>query len=126
MMRGRPSCYSEDNQAKADEYLENYEAAGDMVPQVAGVAKICGVCEKTIYNWGDAHPDFLQTLSKIQTEQHRVLVNKGLSGDFSGPVSKLMLSNHGHSERTATEITGANGGPVAVQEIQFIPVDNND
>jgi len=104
-MSGRPSDYSQEKQDIADDYLVGYSAHGDKVPQVAGLAKLCGVCERTIYNWGDTHPAFLQTLSQIQTEQHRTLVNNGLDGTFSAPIAKLMMANHGHSEKTQTDIT---------------------
>lgn len=116
---GVHSTYSEAMLDTAQAYLENYSESGDKVPQVAGLARLCGVCEKTIYNWGDANPEFLQTLSAIQTEQHRVLVNNGLDGTFTAPIAKLMLSNHGHSEKTSTDITS--GGEKIKNEYHIHP-----
>ena len=34
--------------------------------------------------------------------------------------------NQNWKDKVTTELTGANGGPVVVQDIQFVPVDSND
>jgi hypothetical protein len=53
-----------------------------------------------------------------------VLVSKGLTGDFNSTITKMLLNvNHDMVERSAKEISGPNGGPLAVQEVRRTTVD---
>jgi hypothetical protein len=97
---GRPTSLTALVHQAAEDYILNYKDLGDVVPQVAGMAKACGVCEKTIYTWAKVDKQFLQTLDDLRSEQHRVLVNGGLNSTFNAAISKLMLHNHGHSDKT--------------------------
>lgn len=99
-LTGRPSKYNDDVQEAADHYVSNFQEYGDLVPTVVGLALVCDVVAKTIYNWAtEENPKFLHTVSKIEMLQHRGLINGGLSGDFNNSITKMMLaSNHGYSE----------------------------
>lgn len=103
---GAPTKYNANVQKKADSYIVRYKTYGDKVPTVCGLACVLGVVERTLYNWGDANPAFLQTLERIQATQKRGLVNGGLSGDFHPTIAKLMLSNHGMHEKNQIEHSG--------------------
>jgi len=48
---GRPTKYSDDLQAQAEEYILSYEDLGELVPTIVGLAIHLDVTTKTIYNW---------------------------------------------------------------------------
>ena len=121
MTAGRPTSLTDEVRAAAAEYIINYSELGDVVPQVAGMAKACGVCEKTIGNWAHADKEFLRTLDDLRSEQHRILVNGGLNSTFNAAISKLMLHNHGHSDKT--DVTS--GGEKIKNDWHVHPVTTN-
>lgn len=76
------------------------------LPTVEGLALFLDVSRDTIYEWGDKHKDFSDTLKKLKAKQAEQLISKGLSGDYSPIITKLILSsNHGMKEKTETDIT---------------------
>lgn len=111
---GRPSKYSPEMIDKALEYIENYKELGDAVPSVVGLACELGVAEKTVYNWANekGNEDFLQTLGIIASAQHRKALSGGITGEFNSAITKLLLHNHGYTEKTSNEHTGADGGAI--------------
>jgi len=127
MAGGRPTDYSQEVVDKAKEYIETYEMQGDMIPSVEGLSEFIGIARPTIYKWAkeEGKQEFVDTLEALQAKQKKVLLNKGLSGDFNSNITKLALGNHGMSEKNQTELTGANGGPIqTTTAINFIPVNN--
>ena len=93
---GRPSEYKEEYVTKVDEYLEEntdvVEAVLDSenektgrtryeqkfkvrLPTIEGFARYIDVSKKSLYNWGEQHEEFLHALEKIETEQHKRLLN---------------------------------------------------
>ena len=110
MTAGRPSSYNEEVQRLADEYVDGgWIELGDAVPSTVGLADFLDVAKQTLYNWRDTYPEFLATFSKIETKQHRSLITRGLTGDYNAAIVKLMLANHGYSEKTQTELSGPDG-----------------
>lgn len=100
MPGGQPTKYTKAMQAKADAYASgDFRKAGDVVPSRVGLARFLKVSTPTLLNWRDAHPAFFTTLGTIQEEQHRMLVNGGLSSETNTVITKLMLSNHGYSDK---------------------------
>ena len=96
---GRPSKFAE-SLVKAKDYLMGgYETVGDVVPSVAGLACYLGVSRKTVYEWVKESADLSDTLEGILAMQENKLINKGLNGDFNPTITKLMLANHGYSEK---------------------------
>lgn len=132
-MSGRPTDYTEELTSKAEKYLTEFELLGDQIPSIEGFADYIEVSKKTIYNWCQedekgnrrASDEFLHALSRIETKQGRVLQNKGLSGDFSPVITKLLLSaNHGMKEKS--DIT-SNDKEVNAVLVKFIDgKDNTD
>jgi hypothetical protein len=96
---GHPTLYSAEMQEKADDYLNNYSSYGDAIPSNCGLACVLGVAEKTIYNWSEKNPAFLQTLERIQTKQKNVTLNNGLTNTFQPTIAKLVLANHGFHDK---------------------------
>lgn len=116
---GVHSLYSDDMQRKADAYISEHEGHGDVVPTASGLASHLGVTRSTIYKWRADYPTFSDTLERLQAKQERLLISNGLKGDFQPTIAKLMLANHGYSEKSEHQVTGAGGGPIE-QSIQIV------
>jgi hypothetical protein len=52
-----------------------------------------------------------------------MLMSKGLTNEFNSTITKLMLANHGHSEKTSTDITS--GGEKIQNDWHVHPVSND-
>lgn len=118
---GRPSKYNDDLQAMADSYITEFKEFGDVVPQLAGLACFIGITRETLYQWMKQHPKFSDTAKAVTIMQERMLVNGGLSKVNDAGVTKMLLaSNHGYSDKTQTELTGANGGPIKGLNVSFV------
>lgn len=106
---GRPSELA-DCLVKAKEYLlGGYETFGDVVPSVAGLACYLGKSREAMYEYGRNNKDFSDTLESIKTMQENKLINKGLTGEFNATITKLMLSNHGYSEKQEIDHQSSDG-----------------
>lgn len=104
-MAGRPTDYNEAMQARADAYVEGgFIDAGDVVPSRAGLALELGLSRNTLTNW-EKHPSFLSTLEKIAHLQERISLNGGLRGDLNSTIVKLLLANHGYSDKVQQDVT---------------------
>lgn len=114
MPGGRPTSYNEEVQKVADHYIINFKELGDPFPSVVGLACELGVAENTLYNWSKAegNDEFLRTLAMIKATQHRKAVAGGISGEFNAAITKLVLHNHGYSDRTDQTLSAPGGGPV--------------
>jgi hypothetical protein len=96
---GRPSLLTPELVAKAREYLFSYEEQGAVSPSVSGLACWLGISKASVYNYGEQNTDFLGTLDAIQAKQETVALNKGITGEFNSTIAKLVLANHGYSDR---------------------------
>ncbi len=107
---GRPSTYNKEVLQQCYFYLENYdnEDIGDMIPSVEGLAGYINRARSTLHKWrGEAgKEEFSVMLDKINETQKKVLINKGLSGEFNSNITKLILGVHGFSEKSQRENTG--------------------
>ena len=116
---GRPSLLDEEMLQRAKDYmLGGFKDIENVVPSAAGLACYLGVSKKTIFNWANVSEDdennplgveFLHTLNAIQDKQEMMLINGGLSQVFSGTITKLMLTNHGYSDKVQTDVTSSDG-----------------
>ena len=123
MPAGQPTKYTDDTIGIASAYIYGgFTDAGDMIPQTEGLAEKLEVCVKTLYNWGDAHPEFLQVLQELQSRQRKELINKGLDGTFNSNITKLVLGKHGFHDKTDQTHSAPGGGPV---EWTVLPVAPN-
>jgi len=107
MPAGRPTKYNKEMLAKAQEYLVNYDADGDVVPSLSGLAVYLDLDLTTVQDWAkhEDKKEFSRTLAKIKTRQHNVALNKGLKGEFNAAITKLLLHNHGYSDKQEVEST---------------------
>ncbi|NIA76337.1 hypothetical protein HBA43_19245 [Providencia rettgeri] len=122
---GRPSKFAE-SLAKAKEYLMGgYETVGDVVPSVAGLACYLDVSRKTVYEWAKESTDLSDTLEGILAMQENKLINKGLNGDFNPTITKLMLANHGYSEKQEVDHKSSDSS-MSPTKIVLVAGGNND
>ncbi len=109
-MAGRPTKYNKQVQQQADDYVAGgYVQRGDVVPSVAGLACALNVDRNTIHDWRDQHDAFFRTLKRLEAEQERLAVSGGLAGDYNSTICKLLLANHGYSERHAVDQKSSDG-----------------
>lgn len=112
MPTGRPTKYNDDIKAKAEEYINKFAEHDHAIPSVVGLAVVLEVAEKTLYNWGDKHPEFLQILERLNSKQHFTLVNGGLKGELNPSITKLVMGKHGYHEKQDHEMSGPGGRPI--------------
>jgi hypothetical protein len=108
MPGGRPTDYTPELLAKAEEYLSTHQELGDVVPQIAGLAVHIGVSRETVYAWerDTEKPEFSDIVERVRANQERGLVNGGLRGDLNASITKLALVKHGYQDSQKTEHAG--------------------
>lgn len=131
MPAGRPTDYTPELVEKAWAYVDGgWKDAGDKVPSVAGLACQIGVRRETCHVWShDEDKDFSNILKAIAEQQERELINNGLDGTFTAPITKMMLSKHGYSDRIESDHTSSDGSMTPKPNIiEFVApnVDKND
>lgn len=110
---GRPTLLDKELLEKAKSYMMNgFKEIGNIVPSIAGLCCYLGVSKSAVYVWSEdseanrndpIRKEFMDTLDAIQVKQEMLLINGGLSQAYSAPITKLMLANHGYSEKVQTE-----------------------
>lgn len=108
MPAGRPTKYNNNILEKAKEYLVNYDQYGHVIPSEAGLSDVLDVTRETIIQWSkdEDKKEFSYTLQKIKNKQELVAVNKGIKGEFNAAITKLILHNHGYTEKQQVEQSG--------------------
>jgi hypothetical protein len=110
----RPTLYCPEILDKTRDYLQNFEAYGDLMPSNAGLACHLGITRETVQAWrrDEEKAEFSYILAEIQATQERVLFNKGLGNVYNANICKLALGKHGYSDKHETELSGPGGGPL--------------
>lgn len=110
----RPTKYTEENIAKAKDYLEVWESTGDVIPSQSGLADFLNISIACVENWAthEEKQEFLGVLDAIERKQRNILINRGLKGEFNSNIAKLVLGKHGFKEKTENALTGYDGGPI--------------
>ena len=121
MTVGRPSIYTPELVERARQYLATYRDDGDLVPSIAGLACVLGTTRKTCHEWANdpEKAEFRDILDELMQGQERALVNGGLGGAFNAPITKMMLTKHGYSDRVENDLTSSDGSfSVIVREFK--------
>ena len=103
---GRPTKYNEELQEQANDYLFNWSDR-DAVPSRVGLCCYIGISKHTSFEWEKLYPEFSATLAAVETLQEHTAMNKGITGEFNSTIVKLVLANHGYSDRQAVDHTSA-------------------
>ena len=128
-MSGRPTLLDDALHEKAIHYIENHkDVYNDEVPSHAGMAVVLKVSKSTIYKWAEDEREtslgsFSDTLDMCNQKQEALLVSNGLNNTFNSTIAKLMLHNHGHSDRSSTDVTS--GGKPIKNEWHMHPTSND-
>ena len=96
---GRPSKYNDKMQEQADSYLFRLEELGHVVPSRAGLCCFLGISRSTSHEWEKIHHSFSDTLANIEVMQEHLALNGGLAGNLNSTIVKLVLANHGYSDK---------------------------
>lgn len=121
MPAGRPTVYNKDILKTARKYLTSFKDMGEPVPTIAGLACVIGTTRKTCHEWAN-QPDkaeFRDILDELAQRQERELIAHGLVGNFNAPITKMMLTKHGYSDATKQEISGPDGGAIAITSLDL-------
>lgn len=107
----RPTTLNEALINKASEYLDVYQDLGQVVPSVIGLCSYLDVSKSIMYKWkaDRASIELLDTLDRIEENQYLGLVNGGLSNALNSNITKLMLANHGLSDKVQVDNTSSDG-----------------
>jgi hypothetical protein len=119
---GRPTKYGQDVLDKAYEYLDNFTQHG-VVPSTARLARILNVARSQLYVWRDEYPEFQDILEAIQAEQEALLIDSGLTGEFVSPITKLLMTKHGYSDRIEQDMSSSDGSmsPIGIELVGIEP-----
>lgn len=111
MPAGRPTVYGDNILKLARGYLTTFKDMGDVVPSVAGLACVLGVTRETCHAWArdPSKEEFSHILWELAQRQERELLNNGLAGNFNAPITKMMLTKHGYSDRVEQDLTSSDG-----------------
>lgn len=123
---GRPTKYNADMQEQADDYVLSWSER-DAVPSRVGLCCHLGISKQTSFEWERIYPEFLATLQAIETLQEHTAVNKGITGEFNSTIVKLVLANHGYSERQAVDHSSKDGSmtPTVIERHIVDPTDKD-
>lgn len=121
---GRPTSYSPELVALAQDYLATYkEKHKHPFPSVVGLCQVLNRSKSIIYKWAsDDHPEFLDIIAQCNEKQELDLAIGGISGDFNPTITKLLMTKHGYSDKVEQELSGKDGGPIQVSRIELAPL----
>lgn len=122
---GRPTKYNEALQAEADEYIYRLEELNHVVPSRVGLCCYLGIDKTTSYEWEKIHPAFSNTLRTVETMQEHMTLNGGLSGGLNSTIVKLVLANHGYSDKQEHAHTSPDGS-MSPTRIELVPKKNQE
>lgn len=99
--RGPKTKYTPTLIKKMKEYLTSWAKDGDVIPTVEGLSIYLDISRDTIYTWKkqEEKKEISDTLGQIEKTQKNILMNKGLLGEFNSNITKLLLHNHGLSDK---------------------------
>lgn len=94
---------------------EEYAKKKTKLPTIEGLANYLGISRETIYAWEKdvgndgalKYPEFSDIIEELRAKQADMLINNGLTGDYSQVIAKVLLTKHGYRE--GLEQTGKDG-----------------
>lgn len=111
---GRPTDYR-------PEFCEQVVELGREGKSHAQIAAALDVARQTLHNWADAHPEFLDAITRARDLAQAWFEDKGQTGlETSGFNASLWAKQvsarfpDDYTERQKREITGKDGGPIAI------------
>lgn len=99
----RPTIYTEEFLETAYEYITD---CPDVIHSVVGLCIHLNISKSTAYKWvSEEKEEFSDIIDTVSALQERKLMGGGLSNEFNSAITKLLLSKHGYTDKTETDIT---------------------
>lgn len=118
----RPTDYTEELLQKAEEYIN---ACPDVVPSVVGLCLHIGIAKSTCYRWiEEGNAEFKDIVDTVSNQQEQKLVTNGLTNEFNASITKLMLTKHGYTDKTETDVT-TKGKSINTWTVNPVTTDKN-
>jgi hypothetical protein len=114
---GRPTKYTPELLAKANEYLSVYTR---LIPSHQDLALYLGIADATLYRWADEKPEFKEILSRVKQTQFAVAMDGGLSNDMNASIVKLLMGKHGLSDKMDNTSSDGSMSPTTVTRIELV------
>ena len=96
---GRPSTFVEADVLKTTTtYLQECVEV-KRLPIAADLARELDISKSTLYEWAKNSKPLSDTLGKLNSLQESMLVHGSLKNELNPTISKLMLHNHGYSDK---------------------------
>ena len=107
----RPTIMSDSLEKKIESYLDEYQDLNQVVPTIVGLCSYIDVSKSTVYKWKEEKKSQIlsDTLDRIEECQCIGLINGGLSNQFNANIAKLMLANHGYSDKQVIDNLSSDG-----------------
>ncbi len=120
-----PTKYTPSRIKKIDKYLKTWQDNGDVIPTVEGLSTFIDISRETIYTWAKQKDKkkVSDTLEQIRKQQKQILLNSGLKGEFNSNITKLILHQHGLSDKVDTTVSGDEANPVKIK-IEVVNADS--
>ena len=118
-MTGRPPLWNthQEFEQAADLYFEMCKPCGEdegEIPTVNGLCLALGCCRDTLWEYAKK-PEFSDAVKRARTRLEMAWEKRLAGTACTGAI--FWLKNQGWSDKSTTELTGPNGGPVAVNTI---------
>ena len=105
---GTPSKYTQEIIEQSKFYRDNLPE-DEAMHSIEGLSDFIGIARSTIYEWisQEDKQEFADIIESILNKQGKSLINNGITGKFSAPITKVILTKHGYRE--GIEQTGKDG-----------------
>lgn len=115
---GRPTDYTPELLERARGYLEQlkpdvYDEVSKTwdldLPSIASFAGYLGLSRETVHTWAKdpEKKEFSDIYLDILRKQEEVITRGSMGGRYNPTITKLLLTKHGYSDKTETDITSA-------------------
>lgn len=98
-LEGRPSSYREEVIGKVSDFANKQLKLGNL-PTRAGLANYIGITKDTLIRWGNDHKQLFDALMAFDQLQEDEIWQKALRGEYNSNIAKLLLYNHGYSDKS--------------------------
>ena len=125
---GRPSLYSDEILRMAKDYLSCFMGEGSdiklcppqVIPTAVGLCAYINIGTSTINVWDkdEEKLEFRAVLDRIKQIQHVIALNGGITGVYSAPIVKLLLTKHGYSDKSEQDIKSSDGSMTPARNIE--------
>ncbi len=120
VMRSKETYYA-DGTIKSK---EEYPVAADL-PTFQGFADKFGVHVDTLHKWKEDNGAFSEAYARAKQLQEHIWLVNGMSNLYNSQFAQFFGKNClGYKDKTETEITGLNGGPIEVSNVSNLGYDD--